>query len=185
VSDELLVARARRGEPAAVEQLLTEHSPRIHTICRRMCRNHDDALDAAQQAMVAVVRGLPRFDGRSAVGTWIHRITVNACLDELRRAGRRPSTVTLDAVGDAAEATELRGELARALASLPEEFRTAVVMRDVADLDYSTIAELTSAPVGTVRSRIARGRARLAEALGHHAPGNPPGTDGVRTTETP
>ncbi len=145
-----------------------------------MCRDPGEAQDAAQDALVAIARGLRSFDGRSQLSSWIYRVTTNACLDELRRARRRPDPVDpgeplaeTSGIGAsriidpeaAALADERRQELSRALQELPEEFRIAVVLRDVADLDYATIAETTGVPVGTVRSRIARGRARLADIL--------------------
>lgn len=182
-NEDALVHRLRTGDPAAIEQVLREHVSGVHAVCRRLCRNPADADDAAQEALIAIVRGLPRFDGRSALSSWIYRVTTNACLDELRRLRRRPDPVepgVVDrAVGgpvgvtpeDAAIGSETRQELATALDSLPEEFRVAVVLRDVADLDYVGIAEITDVPVGTVRSRIARGRARLADALAIGSPG--------------
>jgi len=128
-----------------------------------------------------VVRGLARFDGRSSLSTWIYRVTTNACMDELRRRRRRPDpadeAVRADPAplwsagattdpGDDAVRGELRDHLLERLSQLGEDYRVAVVLRDVADLDYSAIAEITGVPIGTVRSRIARGRARLADALG-------------------
>ncbi len=125
--------------------------------------------------MIAMVRHLDHFDERSSFGTWAYRIATNASLDELRRRKRRPvpvldddlplgSTIDptgglhIDAVGD-------RLLLDRALADLAEEFRVPVVLRDVADLDYAEIASVLDIPIGTVKSRIARGRAALATVL--------------------
>jgi RNA polymerase sigma-70 factor (ECF subfamily) len=142
-----------------------------------MTGNDDDAADAAQEALLAVTRGLPRFDGRSAFSTWSYRIAVNASLDELRRRKRRPGPALPDPVERPAAGgapgfdTSLADRLAidAALAALSPEFRAAVVLRDVADLDYAEIADVLDIPPGTVRSRIARGRAALAERLaGNH-----------------
>lgn len=123
--------------------------------------------------MIAIVRGLPRFDGRAAFSTWIYRITTNACLDELRRRRRRPDPGLPElerapsdgAPGLASTVTDAVA-VDEALAALPADFRAAVVLRDVCRLDYAEIAEVLSIPAGTVRSRIARGRAVLARALG-------------------
>jgi RNA polymerase sigma-70 factor (ECF subfamily) len=123
-----------------------------------------------------VVRGLPRFDGRAAFGTWAYRIATNACLDELRRRRRRPEpglpeveqAPPAGAPGVDASVTD-RLTADAALASLPPEFRAAVVLRDLCGLDYAEIAEVLQVPPGTVRSRIARGRAALAQALGEPA----------------
>lgn len=135
--------------------------------------------------MVAVVRSLSRFDGRSTFSTWLYRIATNASLDELRRKARRnmvigaaddvahtdiadpAGAVRIDAVGD-------HLVLDTALRGLSEEYRLPVVLRDVADLDYAEIAEVLDIPPGTVRSRIARGRAALAKALS-----DPPGNTGT------
>ncbi len=196
-SDQELVAAARDGDARALEQLLRRHHDRIVSLCRQLCRNRADAEDAAQEALIAIVRGLDRFDGRSQFSTWAYRVTTNSCLDELRRRRRRPVPADDDLApepvatdpGPAEEAvrTETRAGLAEALDRLPEEFRTPLVLRDVADLDYATIAEVLDIAPGTVRSRIARGRARLAEALAQVDPGSPAATgnrDGVAVVGT-
>jgi RNA polymerase sigma-70 factor (ECF subfamily) len=142
-------------------------------VCRRLARNDADAPDATQEALLAIVRGLPRFDGRAAFPTWAYRVATNACLDELRRRKRRPTPHLPDdlarADGGAASAgiDVLPDRLAidDALADLPDEFRAPVVLRDLCDLDYAEIADILQIPPGTVRSRIARGRAQLARRL--------------------
>ena len=120
------------------------------------------------------MKGLPRFDGRAAFGTWAYRVATNACLDELRRKQRRPAPVEIDndripeADGPSLDTTITdRLGIDEALQHLAPEFRTAVVLRDVAGLDYATIAEVLHVPAGTVRSRIARGRGALAAELGN------------------
>jgi RNA polymerase sigma-70 factor, ECF subfamily len=147
-------------------------------VCRRITGNETDALDATQDALIAIVRGLPRFDGRAAFGTWAYRIATNACLDELRRRRRRPEPVVPDLDRDSAwtadtpdldSAVTDRLAVDAALGQLPVEFRAAVVLRDVCGLDYAEIAEVLDIPPGTVRSRIARGRAVLARHLGEPA----------------
>jgi RNA polymerase sigma-70 factor (ECF subfamily) len=146
----------------------------VYAVCRRLAGNDADALDAAQEALLALVRGLPRFDGRAAFSTWAYRVATNACLDELRRRRRRPEP-GLPARDRAADdppldtATADRLDLDAALAMIPEEFRVAVVLRDQLGCDYAEIAEILDVPPGTVRSRIARGRAALARRLGNPA----------------
>lgn len=178
--DLALVTAARQGDRDALDRLLRLHYDRIHAVCRRITGNDADAADASQEALIAIVRGLPRFDGRSKVSTWMYRVATNATLDELRRRKRRPVAVD-EASGvfdhhPAGEGGEIqidavidRDVLETAIASLPDEFRIPVVLRDVADLDYAEIAEALSIPLGTVKSRIARGRQQLAERLGNQS----------------
>jgi RNA polymerase sigma-70 factor (ECF subfamily) len=167
-ADELsdLARRARDGDRRALEQLLRESYDRVHPVCRRLLGNEPDAADAAQETMVSVVRGLPRFDGRSRYSTWLYRIAVNASLDELRRRRRRPAGSLRPppdtAVEGAVDAVAGMLDLQAALAGLAPEFRAAVVLRDVCGCDYAEIAEVLGIPGGTVRSRIARGRSLLA-----------------------
>ena len=176
--DAHLVQSARQGDRRALDDLLRMHHPRIHAVCRRLLGNDADAADAAQEAMISIVRGLPRFDGQSSFSTWVYRVATNAALDELRRRGRRPvvrgrsdDDHDVEPVDHHAEdridAVAGRMEIDAALADLRDEFKVAVVLRDVADLDYAEIAEVLGVPPGTVRSRIARGRAALAETLGN------------------
>jgi RNA polymerase sigma-70 factor (ECF subfamily) len=172
--DAALARRAARGDRAALETLLGRHADRIHALCRRVIPNPDDALDATQEAMIAVVRGIRRFDGRSAFTTWLYRVATNAALDELRRKHRRPVPAELPdrpARGPAVDAqVDARVDIDAALAELPDEFRVAVVLRDLCDLDYAAIAQILGVPGGTVRSRIARGRALLDDRLGNPDP---------------
>jgi RNA polymerase sigma-70 factor (ECF subfamily) len=139
-----------------------------------VCGNDADGADATQEALLAIVRGLPRYDGRAAFGTWAYRVATNACLDELRRRTRRPvpglehlpEPASDHDPGDVAAASV---DVDAALATLGPDFRAAVVLRDLCALDYAEIAEVLDVPVGTVRSRIARGRAAVAA----HLSGNP------------
>jgi RNA polymerase sigma-70 factor (ECF subfamily) len=133
--------------------------------------------------MIAIVRGLDRFDGRAAFGTWAYRIATNACLDELRRRRRRPEPglpeherPARDEGPGVESAVADRLVVEAALAGLPPDFRAAVVLRDLCALDYHEIAEVLGIPPGTVRSRIARGRAALARDLGEPADGEPAAT---------
>jgi RNA polymerase sigma-70 factor (ECF subfamily) len=171
-----LVDAARNGDRAAMEALLARHYDRVATLCRRLMSNRADAEDATQNALLAIVAGLAKFDGRSALTTWIHRVATNACLDELRRRARRP--VPTDDAPDGAVTTSPRADhhdpdtatrvdIDAALTRLPLEFRAPVVLRDLCALDYAEIAELLGIPPGTVRSRIARGRRMLMEILGN------------------
>lgn len=170
------VAAAQAGDRAALERLLRDHQAQVHAVCRRITGNDADALDATQEALIAIVRGLPRFDGRSRFSTWAYRVATNACLDELRRRKRRPVVglpehdgAAVDLVdptaADPATTVGERQEVDAALARLAPDFRVAVVLRDLCQLDYAEISEVLEIPAGTVRSRIARGRAQLADLI--------------------
>lgn len=172
-SDTDLVAAARNGDRVALDDLLRRHHDRIHALARRLTGNDADAADATQEALIAIVRGLHRFDQRASFGTWAYRVATNATLDELRRRTRRPrpdpdGLARLPAQGsDPGDVVGARLDVDAALATLPIEFRAAVVLRDLCALDYAEIAEVLGIPAGTVRSRIARGRAQLAAHLGN------------------
>ena len=183
--DNELVAAARAGDRFALDQLLRRHYDRIHAVTRRIAGGTRDADDACQEALIKIVRNLPTFDGRSSFGTWAYRIATNAALDELRKRTRRPAlhmvddrddgehgAVSIDPVDELAaarvDAVADRLAIDEALDGLDEDFRTVVVMRDIADLDYAEIAEVLDIPVGTVKSRIARGRKQLVAALRLH-----------------
>jgi RNA polymerase sigma-70 factor (ECF subfamily) len=177
--DRALVTRAIDGDRRALELLLDRHADRIHAVCRRIVGHPEDALDATQEAMIAIARGITRFDGRAAFTTWCYRIATNAAIDELRRTRRRPIPAHPDApeavstASGPAEIVAARVDVDAALRQVPEEFRVAVVLRDLCDLDYAEIAAVLDVPPGTVRSRISRGRAILQERLRTGHPGNP------------
>lgn len=175
--DVALVTAAQGGDRAALNSLLERHYDRIYAICRRLAGNDADAQDAAQEALIAISRGLPRYDGRATFKTWSYRVATNACLDELRRRGRRPTPSVVDEHPEMVDAMRQpdapamaeqladRMMLDAALAELPEEFRAPIVLRDQMGLDYREISEVLDVAAGTVRSRISRGRKKLAEIL--------------------
>lgn len=174
-----LVTAAQAGDTAALDLLLRQHVDRVHAVCRRILGNDHDAADATQNALIAIVRALPRFDGRSSFATWAHRIASNASIDELRRRRRRPllSNDREDSGFEPPDPTSWRFDqrlvdreaVEAALLQLPDDFRLPVVLRDVLDLEYADIAEQLEVPVGTVKSRIARGRAALVTILGNQS----------------
>jgi RNA polymerase sigma-70 factor (ECF subfamily) len=187
-TDAELITAAMTGDRAAMDALLRSHHDRVYTVCRRITGNDADAADAAQEALIAIVRGLGRFDGRSAFSTWVYRIATNASLDELRRRKRRPLVVVDDPVthetpdhdgGGRIDGLGDRMAIDAALRLVPEDFRVPLVLRDVCDLDYAEIAETLDIPIGTVKSRIARGRGALAQIL---RAGNQIDPDGRPTT---
>lgn len=163
---------AQGGDRRALDTLLRRHYDYAFAICRRMCGNEADALDATQEGMIAMVRGLPRYDGRAAFTTWTYRVVTNACLDELRRRKRRPVVelpdLEAEPTGGAPRIDDQvidRLAIDHALDQVPIDYRIVIVLRDQLGLDYAEIAEVVGIPPGTVRSRIARGRTALARAL--------------------
>jgi RNA polymerase sigma-70 factor (ECF subfamily) len=168
------VDAARAGDRDALDRLLRTHYDRLYNLCRRLTGNDADALDACQEALITIARRLDRFDGRSSFGTWAYRVATNACFDELRRRRRRPLTVVPPDVAsphDLGDAAAVRLDIDAALTRLPTEYRAAVVLRDLCGLPYDDIGQVLGVPIGTVRSRIARGRTLLVPLLG---PGNRP-----------
>ena len=174
--DRELVTAAQAGDRAAMEALLRRHYDRINALCRRITGSEADGADATQEALIALVKGLPRFDGRAKFSTWAYRVATNVCLDELRRQRRRPvtsfgdgdQTATADPMDDVPLLDDRVGDrldIDAALGKLPGDFRAAVVLRDVCQLDYAEIGQVLGIPAGTVRSRIARGRAAVAAML--------------------
>ena len=179
--DDALIGAAQAGDVGALEILLDRHHDRIRAVCARVVGSGADADDAAQMALIAIVRNLDKFDGRARFTTWSYRIATNAAIDELRRRSRR-SAVSLDdpdaprqvaAPGDIADASVAHVEITDALARLAEEFRIPVILRDLAGLDYEQIGDILDLPPGTVRSRIARGRGKLADLIGPIDPDSP------------
>ncbi len=178
-SDEELVASARAGDARSFASLFDRHQDRVYQMAFRILGHREDALDAAQEVFLAIHRGLAAFEGKSRFTTWLYRITVNRCRDELRRRASvrhtRPQPLRpgeADPVapgpGPAARAAdvELHGVLEQRLRELPDELREILVLREIESLAYEEIADALAIPVGTVRSRLHRARSLLAERLG-------------------
>lgn len=179
-SDQDLAQRARSGDTGAYGELVTRHENRIYRVCLRIVGDPEDARDAAQDAIVSGLRTIRSFRGDAAFTTWMHRIAVNACYDLLRRRRRQPMLHVVADDGWEAEpgppaadhADEVAGTIAvaEALSRVPEEFRAALVLADVEDLPYDEIASILGVAIGTVKSRVHRGRAALGRALGEPDP---------------
>jgi RNA polymerase sigma-70 factor, ECF subfamily len=173
-SDEALLAAHLRGDPQAFGALVTRHERRIYGLCLRITGNREDAEDATQDAFLAALRKAATFRKAAAFSTWLYRIAVNAATDQARRRARARLT-PLDPE-DATQTTAPGGELGEEVASavtvqlalthVPEEFRVAVVLCDLYRLPYADAAQILEIPVGTVKSRVFRGRLALAEHLG-------------------
>jgi RNA polymerase sigma-70 factor (ECF subfamily) len=163
-----LVDAARRGDQGAFAVLVRRHERRVYGLALRMLGREEDARDAAQDAFVSCYRNLRNFRGDAAFSTWLHRIAVNACYDALRKRRevlgleQAPEPPPVPDHGDAAAAAvDVRGALLR----IPDEFRAVVVMHDLQDMGFDEIARALDLPVGTVKSRLHRGRVALGEAL--------------------
>jgi RNA polymerase sigma-70 factor, ECF subfamily len=172
--DAALVDRARRGDSDAFGDLVAKYQHRAVNFAKAMSSGGADAEDVAQEAFIRAYRGLPRFQNASTFRTWLYRIIVNvARTHRVRRLARREQQDADDApvleTRASPENVERqvidRDRLDRALGALADELREAVLLRDVEGLDYREIAEALGVPLGTVESRIFRGRARLRAAL--------------------
>lgn len=164
-----LVRRHLGGDPRAFAALMERHQRRVYTVAYRMLGRREEAADATQEVFLTCLRKLPGFRAESAFSTWLHRVTVNVCHDALRRRSReRPADQPPDlSVADRGDDVALSVDVQRALLQVPEDFRVALILHDVEDMAYEDIAEALGAPVGTVKSRVHRGRVALARALGH------------------
>ena len=173
-----LLARVRRGDEAAFEALVRLYEKRIYTLCFRMCGSAQDAEEAAQDTFLALWRGAAGFREEAALSTWLYRLAANASVDLLRRRKRRAPSLSLDdeaAFSDVADASpppqeeaerrETRRLLQAGLLALPELYREIILLREVEDLSYAEIASITSLELGTVKSRISRGRQLLRNYL--------------------
>ena len=169
-TDDALVRRAVAGDQHAFAVLMDRHERRVYNLAFRMLGGHDDARDAAQEAFLSCFRNLHRFRGDAAFTTWLHRIAVNACYDALRR--RRPTSPLEEMVSepapapDHAERAAAAADVQRALLVVPVEYRTVLVMHELQDLPLDHISEVLDIPVGTVKSRLHRGRVALGRLLG-------------------
>lgn len=184
---DVLLDRARRGDERAFAHLLRLHQNRVYDLLVRMLGDRAEAEDVTQEVFVAFHRALPAFRGDSRVSTWLFRIAKNHCLNRLKYRSRRGEGqhVELDALDRAGaegpeapdRALERRRTGARvqaAIATLPEEQRLVVVLRDIEGLSYEEIAAVLEQPEGTVKSRLHRGRLALARMLSDAGQENAP-----------
>ena len=175
ITDKQLVKRVQNGEKAAYDLLVLKYQQRIINLVSRFVRNHSDALDVTQEAFIKAYRALPNFRGDSAFYTWLYRIAVNTAKNHLAVQSRRPRDSDYDVSeieqieGNSAlteQATpenillkdELQATVLKAIEELPEDLKTAIMLREVEGLSYEEIASVMECPIGTVRSRIFRAR---------------------------
>jgi RNA polymerase sigma-70 factor (ECF subfamily) len=184
LSDSALMSAHVAGDPDAFAELFRRHRDRLWAVALRTTSDPEEAADALQDAMISAFRGASSYRGEAAVTTWLHRVVVNACLDRMRRHRARPTVPlpgadpergqdTLADPRDAIASSELAVELGRALATLPAEQRAAIVLVDVQGYRVDEAAGILEIPAGTVKSRCARGRAKLALQLADYRPRNP------------
>ncbi|MDX3798134.1 RNA polymerase sigma factor SigM [Streptomyces sp. AK04-3B] len=183
MSDMDLLARHVEGDPDAFGELVRRHRDRLWAVALRTLGDREEAADAVQDALVSAYRAAHTFRGQSAVTTWLHRITVNACLDRARKAASRKTSPVDDAerleqllephesASAPAERNDLHRQLIEALGTLPPDQRAALVLVDMQGYPVAEAARVLDVPTGTVKSRCARGRARLLPLLTHLRPG--------------
>jgi RNA polymerase sigma-70 factor (ECF subfamily) len=179
-TDRELMAASAAGDQDAFGEVVRRHRDRLWAVALRTLADREEAADALQDALVSAFRAAAAgsFRGESAVTTWLHRVVVNACLDRTRRRAARPADPLPDhdlpdQGGDPVEAHETALDVEAALARLPVEQRAALVLVDMYGWPVDEAAQVLDCPVGTVKSRCARGRARLLPLLRPREEGNP------------
>lgn len=193
VDDSVLLRRHAEGDSEAFGELVARHRDRLWAVALRTLGDPEEAADALQDGLLNAFRRAGSYRGDAAVTTWLHRIVVNACIDRVRRSAVRPSTHLPDDTErnstyaspdrDPGDQVSARMDVAAALATLPADQRAALVLVDMEGLPVHEVAELLGCPVGTVKSRCARARAKLLPLLlPHQREGNPPGRADVPST---
>jgi RNA polymerase sigma-70 factor (ECF subfamily) len=182
-TDKELVKRVQKGDKGAFDLLVLKYEHKIVNLVMRYVRDPETALDISQEAFIKAYKALPRFRGDSAFYTWLYRIAVNTAKNHLAALRRRPADIELDLQDpdqyglhaklketDTPEAVslsqELQETLERAIQALPDDLRTAIVLRELDGMSYEEIAQTMDCPVGTVRSRIFRARDAIGKKVG-------------------
>lgn len=173
-TDQELIGRVVSGDNQAFDEIMRIHEDRVFSVCLRIVNDRELALDATQDTFLTVFRKASQFKGNSALGTWIYRIAVNTCYDQIRKTKRHrnpPLPDHLDpsdpSAQEAIDSAMLRPEIEEALAAIPVEFRAAVILSDIEGMSLPETAQILGVPVGTVKSRLFRGRRLLAKRLGN------------------
>jgi RNA polymerase sigma-70 factor, ECF subfamily len=173
-SDGSLLDAFLAGDERAFAELVRRHEDRIFALALRITGDRGDALEATQETFITLWRRAATFERRAELGTWLYRVGMNAARDVLRRRKRFPLLVTEeqsfdrpDTRTDVEAAVSTRIDVGRALAALPPEYAEAVAMHDLGAIPYEEIAAITGVALGTVKSRISRGRRLLAAGLEH------------------
>lgn len=181
LDDELLIKRAQQGEGEALEKLIFSCEKRVYNISYRFMGNEADAYDMAQESLIKIYKGIASFKGESSLSSWVYRLTVNTCMDGLRK--RKNSPVSLeysmemgvpfeDTYSETPEehvlSLEKAEDVQKAISQLSNVYKSAIIMRDIDGYSYEEISVFLEISVGTVKSRINRGREKLKEMLIKH-----------------
>ena len=178
MNEKELILLLQQGDEAAFETLVRLYEKKVYTLCRRMCSNDEDAQEAAQDAFLSLWRSAKSFRGEASLSTWLYRLATNACIDLLRRNKRGGERVSLDdeettfELSDPSplpeqvvERRETQKLIEEGLAALPEDYRAVLLLREAEGLSYAEIADAMHVELGTVKSRISRGRVLLRNYL--------------------
>jgi len=177
-----LVGRSKEGDLSAFEELVVMYQKQIYNLGFRMMGSEEDACDVVQEAFLKAFKSIKKFDGRSSFGTWVYRIAVNVCIDELRKRkkvklypvahndnpedrGCKLVIDTDDLPEEQMERREVKKQVHRAISKLGEEHRVIIILRDIQGKSYQEIANILGINIGTVKSRISRARTSLKEEL--------------------
>ena len=190
MKEDLLLEKARHGDQEAFGELVRLYEKKVYALTLRMCKNPDDAAEAAQEAFLAAWQGLKFFRGEASFSTWLYRLASNACVDLLRKEQRHKAAAGpslndadtyIEVADDAAtpqelaERSELREQIEEGLQSLMPEHREVLILRELHQLSYDEIAQTLDLDTGTVKSRISRGRKALRNFLLQSGNFSPPG----------
>lgn len=173
-----MIARAVKGDAQAFETLMEAYEKKIYCLCLRMMGNPHDGEDAAQEAMLKIWQKLDQYRGESAFSTWVYRVAASSCMDAIRKRGRQtqPSLEDMKEQGfdpadsadtpeESIEKKERREDIQRAISSVPEQMRSVFILRDVHGLSVEETASALQIATGTVKSRLARAREKIAGEL--------------------
>jgi RNA polymerase sigma-70 factor (ECF subfamily) len=184
-SDDDLVRRFQQGQEEAFAQLMRRHERRVYNLAYRMLGDAEEARDAAQETFLSCFRNLEKFRGDAAFSTWLHRIAANVCFDSLRKRSKGP----VEAIRfheplpspDHGDQTAISIDVQRALLAVSPEFRAVLILHEIQDVPVEEVASALDLPVGTVKSRLHRGRVALGRALaGEPEVPQPPSKAGER-----
>ncbi|HZS08097.1 MAG TPA: sigma-70 family RNA polymerase sigma factor [Blastocatellia bacterium] len=178
-SDAELVRRCRAGDSAAWEQVVHDYSRRVYNLAYRFTARHESAEDLTQEVFVRVYRSLEQYDPQAGdLANWLMRLARNLVIDDYRRRGRTPTDISddltdheyrleshIDAPDRGVERQERSLQVHAAISKLPPDLRECVILRDIEELTYQEIVDILRIPIGTVKSRINRGRIELAKIL--------------------